>query len=245
MPEIIPSQSMLTLEELQQITDISGPTLYSAEAKRIPRLTRDEQKAVIEKARQGDADARDAVVMNCLNWTMMKAAYIHAVASPEHLDLMDLVGVGYVEIMEKVDRSLEKDDPVIYLLSSAAYEMKSHAGFKDDLISRPRASTEALKKRDPFPVRTVTLEEKMYEISSVAPTETSYPSLHEAMNSLTPSCRRTIIESYGLNGQPAKTLQEIAKESNLKYSGVRDAHLRGRKQLAEKLTPLGKLRRSG
>lgn len=247
-PPLNPSHTMLTVEELEGMDDISGSALFSAEVKRLSHATREEQQPLIDAARKGDKNARDALVINCLNWIMTRAARINAFEEPEHLDLMDLVGVGYVEIMEKVDRSLEEDDPVVYLLSSAAYEMQSHAGFMDDLITRPRASSEALKRRDPMPVRTVSLEKSLQNGRTyvdtlpaqeyvVAETGEKFAIVYEAVEQLTPSCRRTIIDSFGLYGHPAKTKQEIAKDSNLKYAGVRDSHLRARKQLNEKLAP--------
>src|SRR5260370_40424095 len=91
---IDPSQTMLTLEELSRMNDLSGSSLYSAELKRLPLLTRAEQQPLIARASTGDQAAKDMLVIHCLNWTIGRAAGLYKDRKPKHLDLMDLVGVG-------------------------------------------------------------------------------------------------------------------------------------------------------
>src|SRR5579872_6024835 len=72
-----PSHTMLTVEELNRMDDISGSTLYSAETRRLPHIPRQEQQPLIAAARQGNTEARDALILTCLNWTMARAARIY------------------------------------------------------------------------------------------------------------------------------------------------------------------------
>jgi hypothetical protein len=150
---------MLRLEELNGLRDLSGATLYSAELKRLPLLSREEPPPLLMQARRGDQAAKDALVIHCLHWTVRKAARLYRQHRPKHLDLMDLVGVANVEIMEKFERALKKDDPVQFLLSSAAYEMESHVSRNDSLIIKPRYGREKLQLLDPVPATIVSLDE--------------------------------------------------------------------------------------
>src|SRR5260221_729557 len=155
---IDPLRTMLGLEELNRLHDLSGSTLYSAELKRLPLLSRVEQQPLLTQARSGDQAAKDALVIHCLHWTVRRAARIYRQHHPRHLDLMDLVGVGNVEIMEKFERALEKPDPVKFLLASAAYEMQSHVGTNDSVIIKPRYGREKMKRLDPVPATIVSLD---------------------------------------------------------------------------------------
>ncbi len=251
---IDPSRTMLRLEELNGMHDLSGSNLYSAELKKLPLLSREEQQPLIAKARRGDQTARDTLVIHCLHWTMNRAALLWKERQPKHLGLMDLVGVANVEIMEKFDRALEKDDPVVFLLSSAAYEMQSHVSNRDPLITRPRYDREKLKRLDPVPSTTVSLDAPAHEgkhpinetLAAVNPQplddverreERKYAILHQAVHQLSPTLRRATVELYGLFGQPAKTKRELAAEAKITPKGIGDANLRARRLLAERLAP--------
>jgi hypothetical protein len=134
----MPHESMLTVDELDQMDDLSGSTLYSAEVKRIPFLTNDEQADYIEAARNGDETARQRLLLNCLNWTMTKAASIFEEREPAHSDLMDLVGHANVKLCEALDNALTSSSPVKYLMSVAALEMKFYCIYHDQLVMRSR-----------------------------------------------------------------------------------------------------------
>ncbi len=158
--------------------------------------------------------------------------------------------------MEKFERALEKDDPVKFLLSSAAYEMQSHVGTNDSVIIKPRYGRQKMKRLDPVPATTVSLdapspngEHPLVETLTADhhPTQDAvkqrskrtYTILHQAVNELSPTLRRAIVELYGLFGQPARTKQEMAQAAQITPRGIRDADLRARKQLAERLAPYG------
>ena len=251
---IDPLQTMLTLEELNRMSDLSGSRLYSAELKRLPLLSREEQQPLIAKARDGDKTAKDALVIHCLHWSIRRAARLYRQQQPEHLDLMDLVGTANVEIMEKFERALEKDDPVKFLLASCAYEMESHVGNRDELISRPRYDREKMRRLDPVPSTTVSLDVPPREgqhplIETIAveykePQEIverreqrKYAMLHQAVRELRPTLRHSIIESFGLFGQAARTNHELAAAYHITKRGVNDRNLRAGKILAERLAP--------
>lgn len=88
---------MLTVDELDQMDDISGSSLYSAEVKRISFLTRNEETAYIEAARAGSMQARNELTCDCLYRTLLKASVTYQERTPPHSDMMDLVGHAHVE----------------------------------------------------------------------------------------------------------------------------------------------------
>src|SRR5438067_13593371 len=132
-PETLP-----TLDELKRMDDLSGSTLLSAEVKRITLLAREEQPAYIEAAQVGDTDATHALILNCLNWTMTKAASIYRDREPAHSDLMDLVGHGHLKMLEALPKALHANDPTRYLMSVSALEMRLYCTYDDPLVRRSR-----------------------------------------------------------------------------------------------------------
>jgi RNA polymerase sigma factor (sigma-70 family) len=234
---------MLTIEELNQFEDISGSALYSAEVRRLPRMTREEEKPYIEKARRGDKEAQDIIVMTCLNWTIMRAVSIYEQVRPTHLDVMDLAGVGYLEMMEKLDRALEVEEPIAYLMTTASWQMQTEATFNDSMIMRPRMNKEEQKKRDPYPAYDVSLEQPhngrslqdVLTIREVAETPKDFTPLYQAVEKLNPVQRRTIIDNYGLYGQPALPLEQMAQRENKTRHNISSTLHKARRNLATKL----------
>src|SRR5437660_1193495 len=124
-PELHPL-TMLTREELQGMDDLSGSTLYTAEVKRIPRLSLEEQQPLFDEARQGSLEARNRLVLHCLHSTLNIAARIYAQRQPKHSDFMDLVSAAQVKMLEKFDKALATEEPLSSLIRTAAFEMKMY-----------------------------------------------------------------------------------------------------------------------
>src|SRR5437588_7391968 len=146
-------ECMLIADELDRMDDLSGSVLYSAEVKRIPLLPQEEQTAYIEAARSGDELAQQRLVVNCLNWTMTKAASIYRDREPVHSDLMDLVGHAHLKMLEALPKALHANDPMRYLMSVSALEMRLYCSYDDPMVKRSRWRP----KSDNHPV-TVSLE---------------------------------------------------------------------------------------
>src|SRR5512142_2689307 len=120
----MPPETLPTAEELNLMDDLSGAELYRAEVKRIGFIPRDEQPGYIDAAREGDAAAQHRLILNCLNWTMRRAADIHRDREPAHTDVMDLVGQANVRMVEAAPKAMEADNPIAYLMGVAANEMR-------------------------------------------------------------------------------------------------------------------------
>ncbi len=228
--------SMLTLDELNEIGDISGLALYQAEAKRIPPLTPEAQDALLEEARHGSMKARNRLLMSCLSDTIRMAKYKLSERELRHSDLMDLLGVANVKMLEKFPKALEKEDPIHYLMTEIMYDMKHYMLYKDPMIQRSKQV-----KFDPSHPITSSGEAERYErlpapdMKLVTEEPTHYPELHSAIANLTPLRRNALTRRFGLYGYPTESVGEIAKSEGVTYRSIDSAVFNGRRSLAKTL----------
>src|SRR5204862_4231705 len=88
--DTMPHETLPTIDELNQMDDLSAWALYKTEIHHISYLTREEQAEYVADAQAGSTDATHALILNCLNWTMRRARAIHRDREPQHTDGMDL-----------------------------------------------------------------------------------------------------------------------------------------------------------
>ena len=238
---------MLTIEELDRMDDLSGSALLSAEVKRIPLLPQEEQPTYIEAARGGDELAQQRLVVNCLNWTMTKAASIYQDREPAHSDLMDLVSHAQLKMMEALPRALRADDPLRYLMSVSALEMRLYCSYDDPMVKRSRWRP----KSDNHPV-TVSLEAgTVPSIHTIAapdvrldseeppgqPPNAEYHVVYEAIRGLSDDRREVVTAAFGLFDSPAMHTEDIALMLNVPKKTVENYLYRAKTTLARKLGP--------
>ena len=76
---------------------------YRYELSLLLRLTPEEERALRDQAREGDEQARDRLIENCLSYVAYIASrykrYVH------HDDYLDLVGVGNLAIVEHIEKA--------------------------------------------------------------------------------------------------------------------------------------------
>ena len=237
-------ERMLTADELGPMQDLSGAALFSAEVKRIPFIPRDQQSAYVEAAKNGEIDARHALITNCLNWTITKAASIYQDKQPEHSDLMDLVGHAHISMLEALPRALRARDPVRYLMAVSEVEMKMYCLYHDPMVQRPywRAPTYS------HPT-TVSLEEQPYVLDAAEmhageniPDNPALRVVYDALAGMSSRRRQIVTAAYGLDGHPAMRISDIALKFDLSKKTVENYLYRSKRELARKLGPyLGKL----
>lgn len=100
----------------------------------------DEQIVVVTlQAQQGNTQARDDLILSVLNYVEYWASrFVHAYFwSCPRLEYLDLVGVGNVEVVERVDEALTKECPWAYLASRAKYIMWNYCKRYRSLIVTP------------------------------------------------------------------------------------------------------------
>jgi RNA polymerase sigma factor (sigma-70 family) len=230
--------TMVPLEELKGMKDISGVTLYNAEAKRVPPLTAQEQNRLLAEAQQGSIQARNRLIMSCLALTISFAKHRMWERKLQHSDLADLIGVANVSLLEKFPKALEQEEPLRYLLKEVLYDLKKYGLYDDPLIQRPRQL-----KLDPTHPETISFEADQRNVTNRVAAAEKQPSpeepinqpLHEAIHQLTPVRKTVIVSMYGLYGNPQETAKEIAKSRGVTDKSVYLAAFSARKELAKKL----------
>jgi len=224
---------MLTTDELDQLDNLSGATLYRTEVKRIPYLTRDEEAACIEAARTGSIDARNKLICDCLHYTLYKADVTYRDRQPPHSDVMDVVGHAHVTLLEAFPRAILAEKPIKYLLSMAALEMRLYCTYDDPLIPRPR--TRPFSSMHPHTVSIEAAgEPEAAAVTEYRPNE-EYQLVYDAVQQLTQQRREIITAVYGLFGHSVSSIEEIAEQRQLKVATVKNYLWRAKTTLARKL----------
>jgi len=227
---------MLATDELDQLDNLSSATLYRAEVKRIPYLTRDEVAASIEAARTGSMQARNELICDCLHYTLYKADVTYRDYVPPHSDMMDLIGHAHVTLLEAFPRAILAEKPVKYLLSMAALEMRLYCTYDDPLIRRPR--TRPFSANHPYTVSIEAAgEPEAAEGAEQRPNE-AYQLVYDAVQQLTQQRREIITAVYGLFGHSVSRIEEIAEQRQLKVATVKNYLWRAKTTLARKLGPV-------
>ena len=230
----MPPECMLTIEDLDQIEDISSAALYSAEVKRIPFLTAEEQAAATDNARSGDEAAAHQLLHNCLNWVMCQAGVTYRDYSPAHTEVMDLVGHANVKMVEALPNALAASNPVAYLMTVGAREMQRYVTYHDPLIERKR-----YRPGSGLHPATISLDNgdvADYE-QSPAPDIPERQEFAEALSQLSMRHQVVLTAAYGLRGETKRTSEDIALMLNLKKQTVDTYLKRAKRQLAAKLAP--------
>lgn len=239
-----------TIEELNAMDDLSGVTLYSSELRRLPHYSHEEEAQHIALARQGDEDARAALINRCLPWLMKKATDIYVEHAPVHSDIMDLIGAAHLDMVEAMPNALAANKPVTYLMSVGALAMKRHCHYGDPLVRPPRYGDnrpqydqieilslehERWPVIESIPGRDMVLTEAELEEWRIREQDQA---MYEALNQLNPNYRETLSEYYGLYGRPAKRAGDIALERGMQKKAVEHVIKRAKDRVAEKLGPL-------
>jgi DNA-directed RNA polymerase specialized sigma24 family protein len=252
-----------TIDALTKAGDLSAHTLYAAEVERLQRFPREEQDELVERARNGDAEARQLLMLNCLRWVLITACRMYEERQPQCVEALDLAAEANLKMVERLDLAMHAHDPVAYLMTVAVRAMRVYCTYHAPLIQRPEwCSLKELARFDPFPPLMTSLDEGFSSPGTTsrgeqiaAPlltlesdeqreqrTSAHFALLYEAVKRLSRKQRATVVRLYGLFGQPTETLDEIAEVSHLRYrSVVRTASLARRRLhhlLAEHLSQL-------
>ena len=226
---------MLGIDELQQMSDLSGPALYRAEVKRIPFIPREEQPAVVEAARNDDETAQHDLILTCLNWTMRRAQAMCREYPPQHSDMMDLVGHADVKMLEALPCSLRADDPVAYCMTVGASAIRWYCLYNDPMVQRKR--DEPLTYSHPATVSLEDHDEPVPECTDS--TCTDFKLVYEALGSLSKRHQAVLIAAYGLHGEARHRNEDIAVLLGVDKGTVEKYLWRAKKGLAGKLKALG------
>jgi len=169
---------------------------------------------IIRRARDGDNEARTALIKSCLNYVGCIAAW-HAKYA-HHDEYLDLVGIGNTEVVERFDEALTKENPGGFLRACAKYAIIYHCFNLSSLIPTPwvaRKRISVTSLDNPCYSDTVSQEHV------VAEEQPDYSSLYEAVKQLPKHFQDVLIKHYGLYNSPVESLYQMSRRMSKSVKG--------------------------
>jgi DNA-directed RNA polymerase sigma subunit (sigma70/sigma32) len=191
---------------------LSSVEQYCSEVSRLPIRTRGEERELVRRARFGDRQAKEALVQGCLRYVAFVAS--RYVCYMEHDAYLDLVSVGNLAIVERLEKALTVENPVAYLYGVAKLAIRSYCYKYSQLITqvrgRPMVWTDSLDA--PLCDRKGCLADTLVAQEQLPQQERSdHGRLYEAINVLTPKQRYVIQRFYGLDGDAPESMASISR----------------------------------
>jgi len=113
---------------------------YGCELAAIDRLSMAEEQELVQRARQGDQEARTLLIESCLRYVYSVASRYVRQYSVSSLEVMDVAQVGNEAVVRHLDESLRGHSPCAFLRVSA-WQAIAHYSMENKLIIRvPRTS---------------------------------------------------------------------------------------------------------
>jgi RNA polymerase sigma factor (sigma-70 family) len=228
----MPHETLPTIDELNRMDDLSGATLYRMEVQRIAFLSREQQADYVGAAQAGDTGATQALILNCLNWTMRRARAIHRDREPQHTDVMDLVGTANVRMLEALPNALQADDPTSYLMTVASNAMRWQVTYRDPLVTRQR--DQPLANAHPT---TVSLEDRDVSVAAAPSSTSECQFVYDALKQLSKRHQVVLAAAYGLRGERVMKNEDIAAMLHVSKGTVEKYLWRAKRRLMAKLGP--------
>lgn len=210
--------------------------LYKQETRSIPWLSDEDEIVYQERARSGDTAAREALILDCLNYVASVAT--HYARYAKHDDILDLIGIGNLILVENIDHALTRPNPAGYLRMRAKYAIIGYISTKAHLVACPSC-------KHP-PMRTLSLDsDPAYYMHTPAPQpeqrgkEPDYSKLYEAVERLPASHREALTCAFGLYDTEPTSLYALSRNASANVKGTsayltRDRALRSlRKEMAQ------------
>lgn len=199
---------------------LDAETLYQIEMADIPRISHAEERALADRARQGDVQAKEALILSLLPVVRSYAFRYHQVYRWQNtsLAIMDLVSVGNLALIEEIDAALEvAQNPHAYLTTAAYKAIRDYCPIHDGVIrspGTPDAIPYAVGSLDRSIKRTEDGDETyadaiMDRRHEPVPTP-DYQHLYDAISQLPQLSQDMLRHLYGLQDAELKTMLEIA-----------------------------------
>ncbi len=176
----------------------------------IPRMTMEEEERLIVRARSGDTDAKEHIILSCLGYVQAVARKytVMCAANGRHLvEYLDLIQVGNLTLVKCSDKALDHPSPFGYLKRAASGEIVKYCMKHGTSITCPsERGGKILPMKDvssleqPLTPETqeLTLADTLEAPPVVAQEEKDYTMLYSTLETLTPKQRDVIVRHYGL-----------------------------------------------
>jgi DNA-directed RNA polymerase specialized sigma24 family protein len=224
---------MLSLDQLERMDDLSAGALYDAEVKQIPLVPREDQLPYIAQAQAGDQVAQHVLLHNCLNWMKRRAKATYLDRMPQHTDLMDLISHANMKMLEAMPYALAANDPIAYLMTVGANEMRWYCLYCDPLIMRKR--DEPLTYSHPATVSLEASNGAVTDEAACVAAQPEYKLVYRALAQLSRQHCMVLTYAYGLNGEKKLSNEAIATELHLPKETIEKYLWRAKRRLAAQL----------
>jgi RNA polymerase sigma factor (sigma-70 family) len=243
---------MLDIDTIKSLHDLTARTLYDAEIAHLPERSRAEVEALIDRARQGDKDAREAFILSCLPHALGVARFIYYDRRLLHDDLLDLAQVGSLRMLEQLDKALSTSAPAAFIRGIARRAILDYCVYHSGLIDKPEYSLKVLEKLNPHPATVESLDAPLHTekgqriridmlsapVAQPEPDEKQqekrYDALYKAIHTLPRDQQSALVRLYGLFGQPMETAPDIGRPELIRNRAY-EARNKLRKWLSEYL----------
>lgn len=204
---------------------------YRSEVLRLPRLTRSEEAVLVQRARQGDQQAKDELVQNCLRYVSLIAS--RYVCYLQHEEYLDLVSIGNLAVVECVEKALSVANPVAYLYGVARLAIKSYCYKHSQLITQVKGKPFVWVDSLEAPIgngKECLADRLCAHLPEPQQQPADFAALYEAISNLTPKQRYVVLRHFGLDGDGPESI--VALNQRLSSSKANGMLARNRYNLA-------------
>ncbi len=193
---------------------------YRKDLGRRVALSEQQETALLDQAKQGSVQARDALISSCLHYVQFVA---YKFADRYNTEMMTLIGEGNLALIENFEKALESKKPMGYLRKCACGRMIRYAlCYGRSLIRTPEGTTGA--RPNPIPVDSfdvpafdeegceTLLGRLLVEPEMNGSSEEDYQPLYQATEALGTKQRDVIVRHYGMYDAAPQPPHEIAEE---------------------------------
>lgn len=223
---------------------LSSEEQYRKDIAQVPRYTKADEAAFVERARSGDEQARHNLILSRIGYiTFLARKYANiSQAHPHRVEFLDLVQLGNLTALERLDKALASPNPIGYLNKAVAGAMIDYARIQISSIptgkhhNGERMPVIYVESLDAPPPASGDSGHREYEEAFVdrlvAETclpqpEEDYEPLYQAIETLPEKHREVIKRHYGFGCAP-ETLNrigiDILRASGRDMSRVRSGH---------------------
>jgi len=160
----------------------------------------------------GDERAKEALLQGCLRYV----AYITSRYSCylEHEEYLDLVSVGNLAIVERLDKALTVDNPVAYLYGVAKLAIRSYCYTHSQPMTQVKGKPYAWVGSLDAPLcngKGCLADGLVAQEQTPKKEQSKFARLYAAINALTPKQRYVILRYYGLDGDAPESIASISR----------------------------------
>ncbi len=206
----------------QQEIVLSSVEQYRSEVSRLPRLTRSEEAELVQRARQGDREAKDELVQSCLRYVSLIAS--RYVCYVQHEEYLDLVSIGNLAVVECLEKALSVANPAAYLYGVARLAIRSYCYNHSQLITQVRGKPFIWVDSLDAPIgnsQQCLADRLCAPVPEPQKQPGDFTPLYQAISTLTPKQREVVLRHFGLDGESPESIVALSQRlSTSKPNGM-------------------------